>query len=253
MADNDFKRVDDRLREVPPVKFDIVRQVRVFEPYLQYVELNLAGASIQKHKVQIPKSIQSFHAAKELEDRLRTTFDLIEQKSKLSSKPLEDALNDIRKDFAPSLGKGYGRVILKAAKPGLLARIAKFREALDAHQKRVASELKAKLDESRKQVVDYYLPFVQKHPPDNLLGQLTGPPKEEDVRQWIDGQLDKSFPSAESLIAEMRLEERYKDVTFETLNQPEFLVAVKKAFPLIDWDKTYDEFKAAGEARDEGI
>jgi hypothetical protein len=46
----------------------------------------------------------------------------------------------------------------------------------------------------------------------------------------------------------MKFEVQYKDVTFETLNQPDFLEAVKQAFPLIDWDKTYSEFKAAGEA-----
>jgi hypothetical protein len=50
---------------------------------------------------------------------LRTTFELIEKGSKLSSKPLEDALNDIRKNFTPSLGKDHGRVVLKAAKPHL--------------------------------------------------------------------------------------------------------------------------------------
>jgi hypothetical protein len=49
----------------------------------------------------------------------------------------------------------------------------------------------------------------------------------------------------------MKLEERYKDVTFETLNQLDFLEAVKLAFPLVDWDKTYSEFKAAGEAKDQ--
>jgi len=46
----------------------------------------------------------------------------------------------------------------------------------------------------------------------------------------------------------MKLEDRYKDVTFETLNQPDFLNTVKQAFPLLDWDRAYSEFKAAGEA-----
>jgi hypothetical protein len=45
----------------------------------------------------------------------------------------------------------------------------------------------------------------------------------------------------------MQLDGRYKDVTFETLNQKDFLEAVKGAFPRIDWDKAYDEFRAAGE------
>jgi hypothetical protein len=62
----------------------------VFEPYLQYVELSLTGAAIQRHRLAIPASIQKLGGSEELENRLRTTFDLIERGSKLSSKPLED-------------------------------------------------------------------------------------------------------------------------------------------------------------------
>jgi hypothetical protein len=36
-------------------------------------------------------------------------------------------------------------------------------------------------------------------------------------------------------------------VTFETLNREDFLDAIKEAFPRIDWDKAYKEFRAAGE------
>jgi hypothetical protein len=55
------------------------------------------------------------------------------------------------------------------------------------------------------------------------------------------------FPKAETLIQKMHLEVRYKDVTFETLNQEDFLFAIKEAFPHIDWQKAYQEFRAAGE------
>ena len=49
----------------------------------------------------------------------------------------------------------------------------------------------------------------------------------------------------------MVLEVRFKDVTFETLNHPEFFEAVKKAYPRVNWEKAYQEFKAAGEAKDQ--
>ena len=51
------------------------------------------------------------------------------------------------------------------------------------------------------------------------------------------------------MIQEMKLEERYKDVTFQTLNREDFLDSVKDAFPHVDWDKAYSEFKAAGQSR----
>ena len=237
------------LKEAPPVRFDLARQVRVFEPYLQYVELSLTGAAIQRHRMAIPEKIQKLGGSKELENRLRTTFELIEKGSKLSSKPLEDALNEIRKNFTPSLGKDHGRVVLKAAKPHLVTRLKEFRIKLEAHQKAVAKDLQKHLDTSREQIVAYYLPRVIEAKPDALLGQSqNGEVSEAAAKRWLNGELDKVFPRAETLIQEMKLEERYKDVTFETLNREDFLDSVKDAFPDVDWAKAYSEFKAAGQS-----
>ena len=237
------------LKEAPPVRFDLARQVRVFEPYLQYVELSLTGAAIQRHRMAIPEKIQNLGGSEELENRLRTTFELIEKGSKLSSKPLEDALNEIRKNFTPSLGKDHGRVVLKAAKPHLVTRLKEFRIKLEAHQKAVAKDLQKHLDTSREQIVAYYLPRVIEAKPDALLGQSqNGEVSEAAAKRWLNGELDKVFPRAETLIQEMKLEERYKDVTFETLNRRDFLESVKDAFPYVDWDKAYSEFKAAGQS-----
>ena len=241
--------VTSSLETAPPVRFDLARQVRVFEPYLQYVELSLTGAAIQRHRMAIPEKIQNLGGSEELENRLRTTFELIEKGSKLSSKPLEDALNEIRKNFTPSLGKDHGRVVLKAAKPHLVTRLKEFRIKLEAHQKAVEGELQKHLDTSREQIVAYYLPRVMEAKPDAVRGQsLNGEVSEMAAERWLTGQLDRVFPSAESLIQEMKLEERYKDVTFETLNREDFLDSVKDAFPTVDWEKAYSEFKAAGQS-----
>jgi len=51
-----FAAVERRLEEAPPVRFDVARQVRVFNAYLQYVELKLTGAAIQRHRLSIPSS-----------------------------------------------------------------------------------------------------------------------------------------------------------------------------------------------------
>jgi hypothetical protein len=249
VTDDKFAEVDINLKEAPPVRFNLARQVRVFEPYLQYVELSLTGAAIQRHRLAIPPRIQKLGGSKDLENRLRTTFELIEKGSKLSSKPLEEALNEIRKNFTPSLGKDHGRVVLKAAKPHLTERLAAFREKLKKHQADVAADLQKHLDESRDQIIAYYLPRVNEAPPDALLGQsLFGKPSEDDALCWLKKELDLVFPCAESLIQEMKLDEHFKDVTFETLNRTDFLESVKTAFPNVNWENAYDEFLAAGES-----
>jgi hypothetical protein len=73
---------------------------------------------------------------------------LIEKGSEFSSKSLEDVLHEIRK-LTPSLGKDHGRVVLKAIKPHLEERLAKFGEELKVHQAKVEKDLQVKLDEAK--------------------------------------------------------------------------------------------------------
>jgi hypothetical protein len=72
-------------------------------------------------------------------------------------------------------------------------------------------------------------------------------PPEEDARRWLNLQLDMIFPNADDLIQEMELVRTYKDVTFETLNREDFLPLIQKAFPAVNWEKAYKDFRAAGE------
>ena len=250
VADEKVAQVETRLKEAPPVPFDIARQVRVYSSYLQYVELELSGAALQRHRVPIPRSVMNLGDSKDLKDRLKTTFNVIEGSDKLSSKALNDELNAIRQDFTRSLGKDDGRVVLKAAKPHLEKRLDRLRENLEKHRQKVENELQKHLNESRNQIVEYYLPRAIDSLPDALLGQsLHARPERTEVRDWLSREIDGVFPKAESLIRRMELGVRYKDVTFETLNREDFLQSVKNAYPDSGWDKLHEEFLAAGEKK----
>ena len=67
----------------------MARQVRVFESYLQYVELRLPGVAIQRRRIAIPRNIQNLGSDESIQSRLNTTFELIEREGALSSKPIE--------------------------------------------------------------------------------------------------------------------------------------------------------------------
>lgn len=247
VAPEHFESVKAAIQIAPPVKFDVAKQVRVFEPYLQYVEMQLTGAAVQRHRVQIPSSLLNIGASKDLEGKLKTTFELIEKDSKFSSKALEGELNKIRNDYTPSLGKDHGRVVLKSAKPHLSQKLDAFNLKMNDHKTTIQKELQAKLDESKKQIINYYLPMVIKNPPDVLIATTLDPKNEATCRKWIDDEISKRFPKTEDLIKNITLEVRYKDITFETLNEDKFLAQLKEAFPRVDWDKAYKEFKALEE------
>lgn len=246
IAKSTLSSIITRLKAAPPVRFDVARQVRVFQPHFQYVELSLTGAAIQRHKLTIPKSIQNIGNQQELEGRLKTTFDLIDKNATVSSKALDKELRDIRENLTRSLGKKHGRIIRKVTLPRLQQRLSELRGKIEAHQKTIEKDLETTLSRSMSMVVDYYLPLVLKDPPDELYG-LFGNPTEEDIRLWLENKLSKAFPTPGELVNNIKLEVNFKDVTFETLNRDDFLESIKLAYSEVDWDKTYKEFKAAGE------
>ena len=60
-------------------------------------------------------------------------------------------------------------------------------------------DLQAHLDDSREQIVEYYLPRVVANPPDAMRGQFWKIGKEE-AKAWLNAELDRVFPKAEVLL-----------------------------------------------------
>jgi hypothetical protein len=242
--------VSNSLEQAPPVQFDVARQVRVFTAYLQYVELKLTGAAIQRKRITLP-SILHLGANKEIQDRLKTTFDLVEKDARFSSKLLDDELNNIRAVWTRVLGARHGRVVLKANRPHLEERLAELREKIEKHQEAAEAELQAALNRSCEQIIDFFVQPIVENPPDRMRGQVIRW-DEAAARSWLASELTKVFPDASKLLGRIKLEERYKEMTIETLDDEHFLASVKAAYPLIDWDKAYHEYQAAGPARPPG-
>ena len=241
--DASVQKLAEKLDLAPVANFDVTRQVRVYNARIQYVTMELRNASIERRRIAIPKSILQLGAGAELEGRLKTTFDLIEHGSSLSSRPLATRVAKLRDAFAPSLGKKFGRVMLKANKIAFEKRVAEIRAEVKAHQEKVRLELQSHIDQSRAAIVAHYTPIANDHMPDEAIG-LFG----SDAGQWIDSELEKTFPSAADLIESIALDVDYKDVTYETLQDPKFIAALKEKIPGADWDRAHEEYLAVGEA-----
>lgn len=242
IKDEAVAAITKAIASAPLVKFDVVRQVRVYNALLQYVTVNLKNASIDRKRVAIPASILNLGGMDGVQGRLKSTFDLIEKNSALSSSPLTKMVEDLRKSFTPSIGGG-DRVMLKSAKAKFEERVKAIRVELESYQAKLEEQIEAELAKSKEAIVKHYEPFAAANPPDAAHG-LFG----SDVQAWLRHELEKAFPTAKSLVSKMTLDVDYKDVTFETLQSLKFLDALEDAFPGHNWEKAHEEYMAAGEA-----
>ena len=250
VVEEQFKEVKLRLEEAPPVKFDVARQVNVFSPYLQFVELSLRGARVDRKRYAIPRTLTEVGRFRDLDGRMKTTFDLIAEESRntVSAHEIEAQLECIRDEYTRALPReiGKGRVFLKARKAEMKARIRDLGKDLDMHQNRLEGVPAGILDDSRWRVIQYYERLVSRSPPHGLRLQCGDALRSADVQLWIGGCLS-NFPSVDSVVQKMKLHVDYKDVTYETLTNEGFVDWVAGAFPDVDGDRPFHEVKAAKE------
>jgi hypothetical protein len=239
-------KVEKSLREVPPLNFDLQRQVRVFQPYIQYVELSLIGCSVSKHTVTLPPSLAPLAKRQAVQARLRTTFSLLSEGSKLSDKHLQDELNEIRKAFTCPIKALGGSVMIRGKQPQLETRLGELEKKIGKYKEQLAKGLQRELDTSRAQLKRELLPLVQRNPPDQLLNRcMSEKPSRDETERWLDYELATVFPTPDAVTREIQLKKVFKAVTYESLNNPELQSELKKAFPAVAWEKPFAEFDAA--------
>jgi hypothetical protein len=251
LSEFEIKRTEKDLQERPPQQFDLARIVRVYQSYFQYVEVHLEGCAITRRQVQLPPSLLNLTDDKDLEARLRTTYNLIEKDSAISGREIRKKLDDLLNASAPSLGKPWGRVLLKAKKADFEKEITKLRQDIEAHKKKVEAEVGGHINQSIERIAKAWVKSVMASPPAELKFRVPGEITEEVALNWLKDELAQVFPSLEDILKKMELQVHFSDVTYETLNAEKFFEALKKKFKHIDWNKPFEEFDAA-QAKDQG-
>jgi hypothetical protein len=245
------KSVETSLIQAPPIPFDLQRQVRVFQPYIQYVELSLEGAALRRQTVALPASLAPLARSERVQQRLHTTYQLISENSKINDKPLHDELNKIRKDFTHPIRSLSGSVMLRGKQKDLEERLAALEVKLERYKSTLREQLEKEIATSLDQLKAALLPLVRRQPPPELLrGCLGSKPTQEEAQRWLQHELERVFPSVDSTIRHIELKKTFKDVTYSSLNNPELQKELKQAFPAIQWDKPFEEYAAARSAAD---
>jgi hypothetical protein len=241
------QHVKSALDANPPQKFDLARKVNVFNAFIEFIDLRLTGLHIARHTVQLPKDLVLATRDDATASRLLTTFKLVSDDSKVAKEAgeIDRRVRSLREKYTRSLGESLGNVILRSKRQALVKEVDAINLAIVEFKQKVVERLDKELEASKKKLVEGLLPAVKAAPPQALTAQLSGKPTVDILRKYLDHELGRVFPSAASLVGEMKLELVTKGVTYQMLSSVDFQKRVRESFPYEDWDKPFQEFSAA--------
>jgi hypothetical protein len=244
---NELTIAKEDLEERPPKKFDLERKVQVYKSYFQFVELSLTGIHFSRRTVTIPSKLIAVSGDREVQEKLKTTYKLINENSTISGKEIEEKVATLRKTYTRSMGKRLGSVILVSNKEEFTKKVEEIKVEIESFSKEVKDKLQAELDLTKAEIFKILLPGIMDNPPDDLrLGINTPKPKEKFARKYLEEEIEKFLPNIGNIISEMKLDCDFKDVTYEMLNDKDFQGSLTKQFPYLELKLPYEDFEAIG-------
>ena len=223
-------KVKRALDIAPPQQFDLARQTQVYAALIQFVELTFEGFNIQSRRVQLPKMLQLIASKdKAVKDRLTASLKVLDQIEKPKAlREVTMQLEELRNAYLVPVGQA-GRIMLKSKRGDFEKELKAIEDSLEACKETLVTDLQATL----KGVVDAIVPDLARammaDSPPRFRGLFSA--TEESAAEFVKDELAKTFPTADELVAGMKIHKFYKDVTYETLKNKDFSERVMKEIP----------------------
>lgn len=228
------------LKANPPLPFDIFRPVLVFNSQVEFVEFNLEKIQLQRQEIPIPPDLMGL-TTRDIHGlfRLEVPKDLLDQKEQLEAEK-----RGLDREFTRPMRGFGGSIIRRSRKEEFLAEVEKLNASLEAFRAAVRRRFEKVAADNKAKLVTDLLPAIQRNPPKECPTRLTRPGAEAELKEWLLQQLSDSFAKVSKATAEMRVTVRFKGVTYESLNDREFIGLAQEAFPDL---QLHEEFSAARE------
>lgn len=244
-----IQEVEKALIIAPPQPFDLARQSNVYSSLIRYVELSFEGLNVAAKTIKLPKEISLLTTKdKELKSLISTSLKLIGKTDQLKElQEIADGISALREAFLPSVGK-EGRIILKEKEPLFEEKLASINALLDTAKEKTKNTLEKQLEKTRKQILPDLVAAVLKNPPSKFEGLFSL--NKDGATEYVNQILNRVFPSADSLISGMKIHCAYKDITYNSLKNKEFMDRVNEVLPDSILDKALLQEWVAADARE---
>jgi len=247
----EIAKVEDDLTRNPPQKFDLARKIRVFNSRFEFVELTLEGCYLSRKTASIPAELIGLANKASMKDRLKSTFkvigekDVLDEHKNLSQQSLMDARRDLEDRYLCNI-TGYGKAILRENKDEFVLNVLLLQKQVDDFKLAASEKLQGIIDKNCETLVDALFPALMANMPSEWKKFLGPNPSQKAIRDQLHRVVTLAFGKAETLLSGMKVNVVYKGVTYESLQDPEFIKAAKAAFPNLD--VFHEEYDAAKES-----
>jgi hypothetical protein len=242
----DVQKSSQDLAANPPVKFDVAQKVRVFNARIEFVEFELRGLSVSRKTVRIPADIMGLAKEPKAQKLLTSSAHLIADNTELSGDRVNKLKQFIAEKYLITL-PGYGTAILRSNKANFQVAVKALEKYVRRFQRVLAQKLQTAMDANRELLVAAFLPTVIASPPGRWKRLLGDHPSDKEIERLLRTELTKAFGSSQALIREMNVKAVFKGVTYESLNDPEFMRIAGKKIPSLEvFHDEYDAAKAQG-------
>jgi len=265
------------LARTPPKRFDVARVERVFNSKLQYVELEITGYKLSVQKVTLPNDLL-IGDDPELGKRLRNSFRLLQgdglsveidrldsqsgevvldgqgtpHKEPYSEEHLEADRKKLYDDYLTQVA-GYGWLIRRWDRKAFDARVEVFKRKLELYQRAAQQVLDQRMAETIRELATKLLAKMGGELPPRLTKHMLS--AQADTEEKIDAltaEIRHAYGDTGRIFnPEIRV--RYKDLTYETIQEPRFRSAIERAYNKPGqssiFARLFEEFDAAPEAR----
>jgi hypothetical protein len=228
--------IEQELKEAPPQKFDAARQIRVYQNHFQFVDIKLEKCNLGSHTIKIPPDLLKLVKDGKVRDRIKASYKLLDSACPLLAEfeGISESVESLRLEFTDSVGNSIGRIIAKAAREKFDQRVEEVEVALEKLRANVLARLTAEIEKNCESLADQLVDDVRLNPPPKLKKRLFH--REGDAasaREFIIGEIFPSDSKIKSLVNGMKLHCFFKDITYETLKDEEFVKSVCDKYPKI--------------------
>ena len=247
LTKTEVEKTSEKLKANPPIKFDVARKVRVFNARIEFVEFELRGLAISRKTVQIPADLLGLAKEPRAQRLLHSSFQLIEGNSELSGERVNKLKQFIAKKYLIGL-PGYGNVVLRSNKEDFQTAVKALGRYVHRFQRLLKKKLQAAIDANREVLVSALLPGILASPPSRWGRFLGVGASRENLERLLRSELSDAFGSSDKLFREMEVKLVFKGVTYESLNDPDFVRVARENIRSLDLlHEEYDTARAEGQ------